>query len=311
MPTIGLVFPAHAPARELPAFAGRAEQLGYDSVWLIEDCFMSGSIAMAGAALECTERLRIGIGLMPVTLRSPALAAMEIATLANMYPGRITATFGHGVEGWMRQVDARPPDRVRALEETVDTVRRLLAGEAVSNDGQHVRFDRVALDFPPPTVPPVLIGTTGAKGVSVAERAADGLLFAEGCGPRFVRDILCRHPRSGHIALYAWLAIDDSFDAAAARVTPAIQSWLDRDLFPAAVRAAREATSGPGEADEALVREVSICGDRDGCVAAVHALTDAGADAILLAVPGSDLDAQVARFAAEVLPQFAGDAEPV
>src|ERR1039457_3428645 len=58
------------------------------------------------AARAWTASARIGLGLMPVPLRNPALAAMEVATLARMFPGRFVPAAGHGDLAWMDQVGA-------------------------------------------------------------------------------------------------------------------------------------------------------------------------------------------------------------
>jgi len=42
-----------------------------------------------------------------VPLRNVALTAMEIATLARLFPGRLTAGIGHGVQDWMGQAGAK------------------------------------------------------------------------------------------------------------------------------------------------------------------------------------------------------------
>jgi len=74
--SIGVVFPAHAPAEDLPAFAARAETLGYDELWVIEDCFLSGGLTLATAALAATERIHVGVGLLPAAVRNAAIVAM-------------------------------------------------------------------------------------------------------------------------------------------------------------------------------------------------------------------------------------------
>ena len=48
----------------------------------------------------------VGVGLLPVPLRNPALLAMELATVARLWPDRLVATLGHGVLEWMGQVGA-------------------------------------------------------------------------------------------------------------------------------------------------------------------------------------------------------------
>ena len=119
MGQIGVMFRPEWPPEELPRFAREAERDGFAELWLVEDCFLVGGLTMAATVLARTESLRVGIGLLPAAMRNPALAAMEIAGLGRLHPGRLAVAFGHGVEPWMRQIDARPPNRLAALEEVV------------------------------------------------------------------------------------------------------------------------------------------------------------------------------------------------
>ena len=93
--------------------------------------------------------MRVGIGLLPVPLRNPALAAMEIATLARLFPDRFVPALGHGVLDWMGQVGARVASPMTLLREHAVAVRELLDGERVDVDGRYVHLDGVALDWPP------------------------------------------------------------------------------------------------------------------------------------------------------------------
>lgn len=102
----GVVYPALADPADLPGFAIRVEELGFDTLWVIEDCFLSGGLTMAATALAVTKSIGVGVGLLPVPLRNPAIMAMEIATLTRMHPGRFAATLGHGVAEWMQQIGA-------------------------------------------------------------------------------------------------------------------------------------------------------------------------------------------------------------
>lgn len=142
---------------------------------------MHGGLTAAATALALTERITVGTGLLPAAVRNPAIAAMEIATLALLHPGRVQVAFGHGVEAWMRQIGARPRDRLVALEEVVRTTRALLHDEAVDSEGRFVTLRDVRLEQPPVTPPEILVGTTGERGIEIAARAADGLVVAEGC----------------------------------------------------------------------------------------------------------------------------------
>ena len=97
-PRLGIAFvPTHAP-ESLRRLATTAEDAGLHDLWVWEDCFKQSGLASAAAALAWTDRVRVGIGLMPAPLRSTAITAMEVATLARMFPGRLVAGVGHGVQ---------------------------------------------------------------------------------------------------------------------------------------------------------------------------------------------------------------------
>jgi alkanesulfonate monooxygenase SsuD/methylene tetrahydromethanopterin reductase-like flavin-dependent oxidoreductase (luciferase family) len=48
-------------------------------------------------------------------------------------------------------------------------------------------------------------------------------------------------------------------------------------------------------------RGISVCGDREMCAGAVRRLAEAGADTIVLAAQGGDLEPQLERFAREIM----------
>ncbi|MDO5503356.1 MAG: LLM class flavin-dependent oxidoreductase [Actinomycetia bacterium] len=176
-PTLALVQPAHQPAELMVAAAQSAEEAGLEEVWLWEDCFFASGIAPAAAILSATERLRVGIGLLPVPLRAPSLTAMEIAAIERMFPGRFLPGLGHGILDWMGQAGVRVDSPVTLLREHTDAIGRLLRGEQVSTDGRYVHLDRVQLNFPPLSPPPLYIGGRGPKTLAVAAELADGVIL--------------------------------------------------------------------------------------------------------------------------------------
>ena len=174
---VGVVFRPQSPPEELRDAVRAADAAGIDELWLWEDCFFEGGLTTAAAALARSERLTVGIGLMPVPLRNPALAAMEIATLARMFPGRFAPALGHGVLDWMGQVGARVASPMTLLREYTDAVRRLLHGETLAVSGRYVQLDDVTLEWPPLQVPPVIVGARGPKTVALAGEVGDGVLL--------------------------------------------------------------------------------------------------------------------------------------
>ncbi|WP_077063287.1 LLM class flavin-dependent oxidoreductase [Streptomyces sp. MP131-18] len=169
---------------DLAHFAAAVEEQGADDLWVVEDLTWAGAVASAALALAATSRLRVGIGIAPAPLRNPALLGMELATLARAFPGRLIAGIGHGVPEWMAQVGAAPASPLALLEETVTTVRTLLAGEEANVDGRAVHIDGVRLVHPPAEPPPVVTGVVRPRSLELSGRAADGTILAEGQGPR-------------------------------------------------------------------------------------------------------------------------------
>jgi 5,10-methylenetetrahydromethanopterin reductase len=278
MPRLGVVFTAQRQVGDLPQAARRAEALGYDELWLVEDCFAYGGLSTAAVALGATARLRVGIGLLPVSVRNPAIGAMELAALAILYPGRFDVGFGHGVESWMRQIGARPRDRIVALREVLQVTGALLRGETVDFAGRCVELHDVTLEQPPPTLPQLYVGTTGEKGIGVAAEAGAGVLLPEGSGEAAVEWTRARLD-GGPVVTYAWLSVDDDGDAARERLAPAIQGWREMNLYPTLF---------------ARGEPFAVAGTPEECAEAVAGLS---ADAVAL-VPLGDPDEQFERFAA-------------
>ena len=192
MPRVGILFRPQLPPERLREFVIAADMAGLDDLWMWEDCFLEGGLTSATAALAWSSSLRIGLGLMPVPLRNPALAAMEVATLARLFPGRFVPAVGHGVLPWMEQVGARAPSPMTLLREWVTATRSLLRGDTVTVSGQYIRLSDVVLDWPPATVPPLLVGARGPKTLALAGELADGLVLDAGISPQGVRQAVDR-----------------------------------------------------------------------------------------------------------------------
>lgn len=195
MPRIGAIFtPDHAPELFREAVTA-AEAAGVPELWVWEDCFRESAFAAAGAALAWTEHLRVGIGIAPMPLRNVALTAMEIATLERMFSGRLLPGVGHGVLSWMGQVGARVSSPLTLMREYVPALRALLAGEEVSVSGRYVSLDRVRLDWPPATPPPIYAAGEGPKTLALSGEVADGTVLVTGPPDRIAE--AARMARSG------------------------------------------------------------------------------------------------------------------
>ncbi len=177
LPSIGVIFHPTFPPETLADFARQAEAAGFDELWLWDDCFLPGALTSAAIALSATQRLKVGIGLMPATVYHPLFAAMEITTLARAFPKRIMPGFGYGVPAWMAQIGAAPKSFLSSLGETVTVVRDLLAGERVTMHGVQVNLDDVQMQLTPVDQPPIFIGAMRQKTLQLAGRVADGVII--------------------------------------------------------------------------------------------------------------------------------------
>ncbi|BFV60144.1 LLM class flavin-dependent oxidoreductase [Kitasatospora sp. CMC57] len=220
----------------LPGFAREVEALGVDDLWVVEDLGWNGGISAAAVALASTERLRVGIGIAPAPLRSPALLAMELATMARMFPGRLVSGIGHGVPEWMASVGLAAKSPLALLEETISSVRALLHGERVELDGREVRLAGVQLVHPPVEPPPVVAGVVRPRSLELSGRVADGTLIAEGHGPYDVTSARASVDKGGASAdhtmtVLAFCCVGDDADQVARTLRPYVEghgAWLGR-----------------------------------------------------------------------------------
>lgn len=294
---------------EAPGIARWVEELGYDELWMVEDCFSSGGLTTAAVALANTERLAVGIGLLPAGVRNPAIAAMEIGALARTYPGRFMPAFGHGVDAWMRQIDARPKRRLALLEETVATVRALVRGERLNTEGEFVKLDAVELEHRPPQPPPILVGTTGPRGLALAGRVADGIVIPEVATPAAVawaRGLAAASGGPGRTVVYSYLSLDREGGAGLAAARPLVERWLRSGDFPDMAERAGLGRDGAAEIDDETLRSIAVAGDPASGAETVRGLWDAGGDAVVLLPRGGDAREQLQLFAEEVMPGVRG-----
>src|SRR5229473_4862852 len=150
--------------------------LGYTDVWSAE---MNGSDAFTPLALVAlwSSRLRLGTAIANIYTRGPALLAMSATTLAALAPGRFVLGIGVSspavVTDWNGIALDRPYQRAR---DTLQFLRRALAGEKVSMDAETFTINGFRLD-PAPVPPPTLALAALRPGmISLAAELSDGAI---------------------------------------------------------------------------------------------------------------------------------------
>ena len=174
-------------------WATRAEELGFDSVWVSDHFFYSFAryggdptpipsleplTTLAGIA-AVTHRVRIGTLVLCAPFRHPALLARTAASIDLLSGGRLDLGLG---AGWMREeFDAfgyrfgEIGERFDALEESLEVLQRLFGGDPVTYDGPTVTL-RDAVLAPAPERPPAVWvgGKGGPRLLRLAARLAEG-----------------------------------------------------------------------------------------------------------------------------------------
>jgi probable F420-dependent oxidoreductase len=140
---------------EIGAFARRAEELGFDSLWAT-DHLLHGSlfyrapwldplVSLAYAA-AATARVRLGTSILVMPTRHPVLLAKELCTLQALSGDRYILGAGTGWDAReFEAVGQRKSERGGRTDESLEIVRRLLTGEAVTFEGRYYRLDGIEI----------------------------------------------------------------------------------------------------------------------------------------------------------------------
>jgi alkanesulfonate monooxygenase SsuD/methylene tetrahydromethanopterin reductase-like flavin-dependent oxidoreductase (luciferase family) len=138
----------------------------------------SDGLITATSLLSIQPDLPVYVGLYLLPLRHPVLVARQLASIAELAPGRLT--FGVGIGGEDRHeievCGVDPRTRGRRMEECLQILRSLAGGEPVTVDGEFFSFqDGLIVPVPSPPIPLVVGGRSDAA-VRRAGRLGDGWL---------------------------------------------------------------------------------------------------------------------------------------
>jgi probable F420-dependent oxidoreductase len=130
------------------------------------------------AVAAITERVELGTLVTPPFFRNPAVLAKQVATIDQISNGRMIVGLG---SGWFAsEYEAYgapfPPvgERLQALEETCEVLKRLWTEEQATFAGKYARVEQAYCEPKPVRRPPILIGGGGErKLMRIAARHAD------------------------------------------------------------------------------------------------------------------------------------------
>jgi len=205
----GIYLPPFGPfgdPGDLVELARRAEAAGWDGVFLWDHVTgarspIADTWSTLAAMTRVTRRIRLGPMVTPLPRRRPWVVARQASAVSRLSGGRLVLGAGLGTDetGDFSHFGEETDERLRAarLDESLDLIRRIWAGEEIRHVGEHYR---VSLDAtaPEPHPLPIWIGSsTGHPRVLERAARADGIFPNPGedvLTPDDVRALAARMP---------------------------------------------------------------------------------------------------------------------
>ena len=182
-PRFGIIMIPTLPVEELAARWSLIEELGYDSLWL-PDHFVNPrgptdlwfeTWTLLTLLASRTSRIRIGTLVANMTLRNPALLAIQAMTVDHISRGRLVLGIGAGrppADHQMTGVEMWPiGERLKRFKEFATIIDRLLRQGRTTWNGTYYKITDASL-FPPPVQKPRLPLLIGGKSPTVIRVAA-------------------------------------------------------------------------------------------------------------------------------------------
>ena len=283
---------------EFSSFFRRSEELGYDSLWVIDRVFHPGSsiidpMTLLTVAATTTERVRLGTAVLLFVLRNPILVAKTTSTLDYLSGGRLT--LGISLGGRDNEFGPLGVDvgrRVSRFNEGLEVMRRLWSESDVTHHGRHFSVDSVNIDPKPVQQPsiPIIIGGSADTALQRAAEQTDGWVAGGAASPEVFAQSW------GKVRDYAAGAGKDPETMQSAKL---IYTYVDadRDRAKRALEEFTHAYYGP----QYDVENACAFGRPEDCAARLQAYIDAGAQTVMVGPTWPD-PAQIERISANVAP---------
>lgn len=200
---LGLALP-YNNTRLVARLARMAEEAGWDGLFLGDAIWCEDPMIALAAAATNTERIRLGMMIVPVPLRKPWKIASESLAVDNLSEGRLILGLGTGAVwmGWQSFPDEVTDAKARAemLDETIDILTLLYLREPFDYDGKHYHLKLTQMDqmhYPPqpvqqPRIPLWAVGFWPRQKSMQRALKCDGLIVeklnAEGKGEEVTPD---------------------------------------------------------------------------------------------------------------------------
>jgi 5,10-methylenetetrahydromethanopterin reductase len=306
-----------------------AESRGFDAVWQAESRLVREATVPMAAYAAVTSRIKVGSGIVPIWTRNVGLLAATFSTLDELAPGRVVLGLGAWWEPLATKVgvDRRKP--LRAMRETVEATRRLLAMERVTYHGEFVHLDDVEIDVVhgdrSPRQVPIYVGATGMQMMELAGEIADGVLLNYMVGPSYDEQAMAALARGAAKAgrslddidrpQLVVCSVDRDRELALDRSRELLTQYLGQQphimkasgVDPALIDEIGQVLTWPAEREEIrramklvpdeVVQQITASGSPEECRAKVAEYVEAGSTCPVLYPLGDDVRLMIDTFA--------------
>ena len=177
---IGIGMPNLRPLDDVAELMQLMDHRGVDSVWFSEVVHgpqLDPVVAMT-YALDRTQRLKVGTGVMVLPGRHPVLVAKQLASLARVAPRRVLPVFGvQPARPAERSAFTVPEGKLAAVfDESLALVRELLSKPSVTFHGEFFSVQDAGVGFLPERPLDIWLGGSAPVALRRIGRLADGWL---------------------------------------------------------------------------------------------------------------------------------------
>jgi len=275
----------------------RVEELGlFESAWVQEQVIgaagLLAPLQTLAYAAACTEKVRFGCAVFILPLHNPLHLAKAISSLDCLSHGRVEVGVATGGRARPFEAFGVDPDRpVARFNEALALMKACWTESEINFDGEWWKLQGATMEPKPvqKPYPPVWFGGSAPAGMRRAVRHGDGFMGAGSQTPaqfaeqvNVVREELSaqgRNPDSFRIGKRVYVHVDDDAARGRRRLEDALTSHYGRGGWS----------------------EHIFAGPAEECAAGIRAVSDAGAELVLLNPMADDAE-QLERLAAEVIP---------
>ncbi len=166
-----------------------AEEKGFEAIWQAESRLVRDAIVPMAAFAATTRRIKVGSGVINNWTRNAALIAATYLTLDDLAPNRVILGIGAWWDPLAKNVGIERRKPLVAMREVVTVVRKLLAAERVTFQGEFVQVTDIQLDVvhgrKGPRNVPIYIGATGMQMMELTGEIADGVVLNYLVSPQY------------------------------------------------------------------------------------------------------------------------------